>query len=149
MLVVDGTNHVLGRLGSQIAKKILNGEEVHLINSENIVITGSPQSIIEKYKQRRRIKHKGRPEKSPNWPRVPNMLVRRIIRGMLPWKSATGREAFKKLKTYTGNPGKFESAKEFQVAKFNGNSRFITLGELCRQLGYQVNETSFISSPSS
>ncbi|MBI5051443.1 50S ribosomal protein L13 [Candidatus Micrarchaeota archaeon] len=135
MFVINGNNHILGRLGSQIAKNLLNGEEVHIINAEGIVLTGSPETVIEKYKQRRRIKHKGRPEKSPSWPKVPQLLVRRIIRGMLPWKTLRGRESFKRLKVYMGNPKNLESQKPLENAQFKGNSRFITIGELCRNLG--------------
>lgn len=137
MFVVDGSNNILGRLGSQIAKLVLNGEEIHLINADKIVISGTPLVTIEKYTQRRRIKHKGKPEKSPNWPKVPSMLVRRSIRGMLPWKSLRGRTAFKKLRVYTGNPENLQSSKVFDVAKFKGNSRFITIGDLCKHLGFR------------
>ena len=135
MLVIDGTNLILGRAASQIAKKLLQGEQVNLVNAENMVILGSPNQIIEKYMQRRRIQHKGTPEKSPSWPKMPNLLVRRIIRGMLPWKRSRGKDAYKKLFVYAGNPKKLDS-KKLDNAELKSAARYITILELCKKLGY-------------
>lgn len=135
MLVIDGTDLILGRAASQIAKQLLQGEHVHLVNAERIVISGNRTDIIEKYLQRRRIQHKGTPEKSPSWPRVPGMLVRRIIRGMLPWKRLRGKEAYKRLVVYTGNPKGLEAKKPDNLI-FKSACRRITVSELCRNLGY-------------
>ena len=38
--VIDGRNAVLGRLGSVVAERIMNGEEIVVVNSEAIVVTG-------------------------------------------------------------------------------------------------------------
>ncbi len=137
MLVIDGTNLIIGRAASQIAKKLLEGEQVHLVNAENLVIIGNPAEIIEHYKQRRRIQHKGTPERSPSWPKVPNMLVRRIIRGMLPWKRSRGKEAYKRLFVYTGNPKKLEG-KTLETSVVKSVRRSITISELCRNLGHNA-----------
>src|SRR3989338_6244877 len=120
MVVIDGTGLILGRAASQMAKKLLQGEEVHLINAEKLVLTGNPQSIIENYRVRRRLQNKGTPEHSPVWPKVPSLLVRRIIRGMLPWKSPRGKQAFKRLRVYISNPKGFDKAESFEDAKFDG-----------------------------
>lgn len=137
MLIVDGTNMVLGRLASKIAKEIIKGEEVHLINAEKIIISGSPSNIIENYLQRRRLQNKANPERSPKWPKVPHMLVKRIIRGMLPFKKAKGKKAFKKLKVYTGDPGIKGEIKIFEDAKSRGFKKYITIEELCKHLGWK------------
>lgn len=135
MLAIDGNNLVLGRLATRVAKKLLEGEEVHIANCENIVILGTPLQIIENYTIRRRLQHKGTPEHSPQWPNVPSLLVRRVIRGMLPWKSTRGKDAFRKLKVYSGNPKSLQLA-TIEDAKFKSDSRFISIGELCKQIGY-------------
>ncbi len=134
-MIVDGTNLILGRAASQIAKKLLQGEQVHLVNAESMIIHGNPKQIIEKYTQRRRIQHKGTPEKSPSWPKLPNLLVRRIIRGMLPWKRSRGKDAYKKLIVYIGNPKKLD-AKKLDNAEFKSASKHIKILDLCRNLGY-------------
>ncbi|MDD5337080.1 MAG: uL13 family ribosomal protein, partial [Candidatus ainarchaeum sp.] len=79
-MIVDGTNMVLGRLASNVAKKLMQGEEVHLINAEKIVVSGSPEKIVADYMQKRRLQQKATPEFSPKWPKVPHLLVRRVVR---------------------------------------------------------------------
>lgn len=136
MVVIDGTDVVFGRMASQIAKKALAGEEVHLINAEKIILNGDPATITERYLQRRRLKNKADPELSPKWPKVPHMLVKRMIRGMLPWKTARGKTAYKKIFVYTGNPKELK-AEEFKAKKHDGISPHLTIRRLCRMMGYQ------------
>lgn len=136
MQVIDGNHLILGRASSRIAKSLLQGEEVHLVNAEKLIIIGNPQQIVEKYLQRRRIQHKGTPEFSPVWSKVPHMLVRRIVRGMLPWKSSHGKEAFRRLRVYSGNPKNLANPQPIVQAKPASASRSITIRELCRHLGY-------------
>ncbi len=135
MIIVDGTNMVLGRIASQIAKKLMEGEEVHLINADKIVVSGSPAIIVGDYMQKRRLQQKATPEYSPKWPKVPDLMVRRVIRGMLPFKKAKGKAAFKKLRVYAGNPNLKGEMKVFDVAKNKGFARSVTIGDMCRQLG--------------
>lgn len=137
MQVVDGNNMIFGRLASQVAKKLLRGEEIHLINAERIVIIGKPEQIAQRYLTKRGIRHKGRPEKSPMWPKVPHMLVKRMVRGMLPRTSLRGIAALKRLRVYTGNPKKLEAGVKIENASFDGFSKHITIHELCKNIGYQ------------
>lgn len=134
-MIVDGTDMVLGRLASSIAKKLMLGEEVHLINAEKIIISGSPEHIVADYMQKRRLQNKATPEHSPKWPKVPHLMVRRVIRGMLPFKKAKGRAAFKKLRVYVGNPALTGEVVVFDEAKNKGFARGITVEEMCKRLG--------------
>jgi len=137
MHVVDGTNMVFGRLASQIAKKRISGEEIHLINAEKLVILGNPKQITQRYLTKRGIRHKGTPERSPVWPKIPHMLVKRMIRGMLPSRETTrGRVALKRLRVYTGNPKNLEAKLAVEGAEFDGISRHTTIHEICRSIGY-------------
>jgi len=136
MLIIDGTNMVFGRLASQIAKKLLTGEEVHLINAEKLVIRGNPKQISDRYLVKRGIRNKGTPERSPTWPKVPHLLVKRMIRGMLPRKSSRGKAALGRLRVYTGNPKNFKEGPRLEGAEFDGVSKHITVHDLCRTIGY-------------
>ncbi|MEW6721729.1 MAG: 50S ribosomal protein L13 [Candidatus Micrarchaeota archaeon] len=136
MHVVDGTDKIFGRLASQIAKRLMLGEEVHLINAEKLVIVGDPKVVSGRYLTKRGIRHKGTPERSPVWPKIPHMLVKRMIRGMLPRESARGRDALKRLRVYTGNPKKLDSTLKPEKAEFDGISKHITIQELCRSIGH-------------
>ena len=136
MIVIDGTDYIFGRLASKIAKKVLEGEEVSLINAEKLVIQGDPYVLTDKYLERRRYKNKANPENSPKWPKVPHMLVKRMIRGMLPWKTARGRAAYKRIMVYTENPKKL-TATDFKSEKYDGIAKHMTINGLCKKLGYQ------------
>lgn len=137
MVAIDGTNAILGRLASRVAKKLMEGNEVILVNAEKIVVSGNPKSIISNYLVRKGMKDKSDPEKSPKWPKVPNLLVRRIIRGMLPRKRAKGREAYAKLKVYTGNPG-IENLTTIEEAKAEQLEKSTTIGNICKMMGWQA-----------
>jgi len=136
MKVIDGTDLVLGRMSTHIAKSLLNGEEIHIINAEKAVIIGDKHLLLEKYRARRRAQNKGTPEHSPKWPRVPHLLVRKTVRGMLPWKTTKGRAAFKKLRVYSGNPKNLENAVKVDYAVVDARKNFITVQSLCEMLGY-------------
>ena len=41
MKVIDASDCIMGRLASSVAKTLLNGEEVHIVNAENAVISVS------------------------------------------------------------------------------------------------------------
>ncbi len=135
MIIVDGSNTVLGRIASKIAKKLIEGEEVHLINAEKIVVSGIPGNTIANYIQKRKLQQKATPEYSPKWPKVPHLMVRRVIRGMLPFKKAKGRTAFKKLKVYARNPNLKGDIISFADAKNKGFVYCVSIAEMCRRLG--------------
>ncbi|MBN1170441.1 50S ribosomal protein L13 [Candidatus Micrarchaeota archaeon] len=136
MPTFDATNIKFGRAASQIAKKLISGEEINIVNAEKFVIVGNPKQIIERYITKRGLKHKGCPEKSPKWSKVPHILVKRMVRGMLPIKSSRGRDALKRLKVYTGNPKNAAVDLRLEKAEFDGVSKHITIHELCRMMGY-------------
>ncbi len=136
MLIVDGTNQVFGRMASKIAKALLNGEEVLLVNAEKIIIVGPKHYILDKFRLRRSWKNKANPEHSPYWPRRPDLLVKRMIRGMLPRKKARGRMALKRLKVLIGNPDNLEGV-QFEEAKPKSLKSYLTINELVRELGWR------------
>ncbi|MFN7990946.1 MAG: 50S ribosomal protein L13 [Candidatus Micrarchaeia archaeon] len=135
-MIVDGTDMIFGRLASQIAKKLMRGEEVHLINAEKLVIVGNPKQISQRYLTKRGLRNKGTPERSPVWSKVPHLLVKRMIRGMLPRESSRGKLALKRLRVYSGNPKKLEGAAKMEGASYDGISKRITIHELCKSIGY-------------
>ena len=139
MKVVDGENQILGRAASGVAKMLLNGDEVAVLNSEKMVMTGNYPYLLEKYRHRRTMKDKANPEHSPKWPRRPDLFVRRIIRGMLPFDSPRGRAAFRRLMVYPGVPEALKSAERVKVPGADAEkleTKFHTVAELCRGLGF-------------
>ena len=39
--IIDGEGLVLGRLASTVSKRLLNGEEITIVNAEKIIISGN------------------------------------------------------------------------------------------------------------
>ena len=113
-IVIDGKHMVLGRASTMVARKLLGGEKVHIVNSEQMIITGNPMAIKEKYLERRR---RGSVVSGPFFPIRPDLVVRRTIRGMLPYKTNKGRAAFKNLRVHVGNPGGININEKSEAAK--------------------------------
>ncbi|HLC68119.1 MAG TPA: 50S ribosomal protein L13 [archaeon] len=129
-MIINGKNAVLGRLASMTAKKLLLGEEVVIVNAEKVIITGRPTQIRAKYVARRII---GSPQHGPFFPRSPDAIVRRTVRGMMP-KEKKGRAAFKKLRVYSGVPAGMQEGEQLAVKAIRSN--FMTVSDLAKTLGW-------------
>jgi large subunit ribosomal protein L13 len=140
MKVIDANNLVIGRLASAVAKDLLRGERVIIVNAEEGVISGSKDNVFKKYLERRLRKSLVNPARhGPFFPRRPDGIVRRAIRGMLPYKKSRGKAAYKSLRVYVGVPKEFgekkqETIEDANVAKLKV-PKFIKLKELSNLLG--------------
>lgn len=134
-MIIDATNTILGRLASTTAKKILSGEDVIIINAEKSVITGKKKMVFERFKHKR---ERGDPKNGPFYPRYPDMILRRVIRGMLPYKKAKGRAALKRLRVYNGNPENFKKIQKIIKSSEELECKYMTLEELSRRMGAKV-----------
>ncbi len=137
MKVIDATGKVCGRLASSVAKILLSGEEVSIINAEKAVISGSPDSIAKLYKVRL---DRGDKYKGPFMSRLPDRMLKRMVRGMLPYKKSLGRDSLRRLKVFIGTPkdvaGKAEEFNSKSVAELT--TEHVTLQELSHKLGRKV-----------
>jgi len=128
MKIIDGKNAVLGRLASYVAKESLKGEEIVIVNCEEIIVTGNRKNIREKMEERRGKIGSG--QKGPKVSRTNKQIVRRAIRGMLPdFRTGKGKEAFKRIKCYEGVPKEFEESKKILSGK-KKQSKFIKVKEI-------------------
>lgn len=100
-LIYDGKGTVFGRLASVIAKELLKGNSVDIINCEEIIVSGDKKLLAKKILTKREM-GSGGSMKGPKYPRVADRLVKRMIRGMLPRDRMKGQNAFRKLKCYIG-----------------------------------------------
>ncbi|MCK4589895.1 MAG: 50S ribosomal protein L13 [Nanoarchaeota archaeon] len=136
MKVINGENLILGRLASYIAKQVLLGEEITLVNCEKIMVSGDKKQIFAKHKQKQQ---RGHPRWGPFTPRRPDSFVKRSIRGMVPRKKTRGRDALKKIKCYVGVPNEFKDAQLETLEKINvqkiPNLKYVTVGDICKILG--------------
>jgi large subunit ribosomal protein L13 len=138
MVVIDAQGAVVGRLGARVSKMLLAGKQVEIINPDKAVMLGSLSAAKDRFLSRRGQQNKRSPEESPKWPRSPHLLLRRMIRGMLPWSSQRGRDAYHRLKV---SPKAAEGAAQpkgqaIAEASSEGKHGMFTLGQLCKEVGY-------------
>ena len=135
MIVLDATNLIAGRMATWVAKKSLMGEEINIVNCENAVITGKKRAVLTRYREKYKI---GDALKGPYFPKMADRFVRRIIRGMLPYKQNKGILAYKRVMCYLGVPSEFNDKKLEKIKSANvSESRtlsYVTVGDLCKHL---------------
>ncbi|MDS0283122.1 50S ribosomal protein L13 [Haloarcula onubensis] len=131
-VVVDARDCIMGRVASQVAEKALDGQTVAVVNAERAVITGREEQIKEKYKKRVDIGA----DNAYFYPKRPDGILKRSIRGMLPHKKTRGREAFENVRVYVGNPHD-EDAEVLEGTSLDrlSNIKFVTLAEVSETLG--------------
>jgi len=135
-VIIDATGLTLGRLSTNAAKRLLDGEEIAIINSEKAIISGKKSSIKEHYKEKRVV---GTYRKGPFYPRLPDQIVKRTVRGMIPYQKPHGRAAFKRLKCYAGVPDEFKEKTFEKIPEAEKKPvDFMTIEELSRFLGAKV-----------
>jgi len=131
--IVDADGAVLGRLASVLAKRLMMGEDIIVVNAEKAVVSGSPDVIKKRFFEKRT---RGDRIKGPFYPRYPDALLKRVVRGMVPHKKARGVEALKKLKVFMGVPEQFKGKAEKSGKQTSDLScKYLTLGQVCAGLG--------------
>ena len=135
--IIDGDGLILGRMASVVAKRLLEGEAIDIVNAEMIVVSGKKQMVINNEKEFLNVGGFG---KGPIHYRQPHRIVRRTIRGMLPHRKAHGRVAYKRLKVHIGIPEEFEGSEMEKMEKYHSsklNRRFVTIGEIAENIGWR------------
>lgn len=139
--VIDCDSRILGRLASGVAKLLLQGNRVVLVNSEKAALSGHARQVVASYKRKLELVDKANPEHSPYWSRRPDLLVKRVVRGMLPYKKPSGRAAFKRLTVYVGVPQGISLTGAEKLEFKNRRETYeptMTVKELAEKLGYVV-----------
>ena len=134
--MINAEGLILGRVASIIAKKLLNGENVIIVNAEKAVISGKKKSKVAEAKKFLEV---GSPMKGPFHYRRPDRILRKTVRGMLPFKKPKGKNALKKLKVFISIPEDLKdqpmiTLKEAQAAKLKGP--YFLLSDLAKEIGW-------------
>jgi large subunit ribosomal protein L13 len=136
MIIINAENLLVGRMSTLAAKKLLLGEEVVVVNCEKAMISGRKHDIIKKYRQKLQ---RGSVRKGPFISKSPAMLVKRMIRGMIPFKLARGKTAFKRLKCYSGVPPEHIKSNMITIENVNVSKlphmNFMSMGYISKELG--------------
>ena len=134
-VVIDARDCIMGRVASEVSQRALDGERVAVVNAERAVITGNEEDTMARYRKRVEVGS----DRGPYYPKRPDRIFKRAIRGMLPYKSQRGREAFENVRVYVGDP--FDEEGEIldgtSLDRLS-NIKFTSLGEISEQLGANV-----------
>lgn len=134
-ILLDAKGSVLGRLASFAAKQALQGNEVTIINCKDVLVTGKRNTIFAEFKEARA--RGGKIQRGPFFPTVCERIVKRIVRGMLPYKNLRGADAIDRVKCYNGVPKEFEGVKPFESKMFAASEKstaMTRLEEVAKQL---------------
>jgi large subunit ribosomal protein L13 len=140
ILTIDAKDCIAGRMCSHISKLLLQGHHVRVVNAEKSMISGNRYKTIEEYKEYLTISSATNPIHGPFHPRMPDRILTRMVRGMLPKRKSSGLAALKRLRIYVAIPPDLKNAKleTFEDSKIRKpSSYFITLGELAKQIGWK------------
>ncbi|MDA4125194.1 MAG: 50S ribosomal protein L13 [Thaumarchaeota archaeon] len=136
---VDATNQIAGRLSSKVAKLLLNGKRVIVVNAEKALISGSRESVVTEWQKKLEISSRVNPIYGPFHPRRPDNILRRMVRGMVPRKKPKGAVAMKRLRVHIGVPAGAQGAK-YTVFEDSKAARpiptYVTMRELSKTLGW-------------
>ena len=135
-MIIDAKDLIFGRMASVVAKRAILGEEVHIVNAEQAVISGSRDAVLARFMHMRF----GRttPRKGPFISRRPHLLVRRLIRGMLPYDRHKGKQAYKRIRCHIGVPKELEGqAITIEGANYRKmpHRKFVRISEISAHLG--------------
>lgn len=142
-IIIDGRDHLLGRLASVVAKELLAGQKIVVVRCDEIVVSGSLTRNRVKYAQFRKKRMNTNPGKGPYHFKSPSRMLWRTIRGMVHQKSARGQEAIARLSTFEGIPHPYDKKKRvvvpaaLRVLRLKSVREHTVLGELAHSVGWK------------
>jgi len=135
--VFDADGMVLGRLASAAADLLIKAAREHrddkviIVNAEKAIVTGSKTAVFNNYQEKYKLNHA---RKGPFFPRMHDMILKRSIRGMLPYQSkSSGRRALRNLRVEIGPDG-HQQGDDSKIRKA-ASASFVSLGEISHNLG--------------
>jgi large subunit ribosomal protein L13 len=137
-LLIDASNHIMGRVASVAAKQALHGRKVVVVNAEKAIIAGQKHKTIRAAMHELTTGTHGSQERAPTHPRRADTYFRRAIRGMLPRKKPKGKAAFSNVKVFIGVPEEYSGKQLERLPEADASKlrcRYITVGELCKAIG--------------
>ena len=150
-LVYDATDKILGRLASLVAKQLISArkagheQRVIIYNAEHAVVSGPKTRVLANYDSKYKLNHA---RKGPFYPRMPDQILKRTVRGMLPYqKNSSGRAALRDRRVLIGKPSNL-SGEELPDGHAWGDTgpidrplplKFVRLGEISSSLGVDAS----------
>jgi len=138
--IINAENLIIGRMASIVAKRLLNGEEIVIVNAEKAVLSGKRKSKVKEAKEFLEV---GYPRKGPFHYKRPDRIVRRTVRGMLPYRQPKGKQAYKRLKVFIGTPNEYKEKEMETLAEARAEKLtcpYFTVGEFAKEIGWNPGE---------
>ena len=131
-IIIDAEERVVGRLASRAAKEALKGNSIFVVNVEKAIISGNPKATEKFFFEK---VERGDPYHGPFYPKTPEGIMKRVIRGMLPYKKPLGKKALKRVKVYKGIPEEFKDRELKDLgADKKLRCKYMTLENVCEKI---------------
>jgi len=142
-IIVDGRNHLVGRLASKIAHQLLVGQKIVVVRCEGLVFSGSLFRHNITFHEFLRKANNTNPRRNFKHFRSPSRMFWRVLRGMLPHKTARGKAALQRLKVFEGIPYPYDAKKRMvvpqalKVLRIKSFRNTCKIGDLCNMVGWR------------
>merc|ERR1711862_909322 len=140
-IVLDGKQHLLGRLAAVVAKELLNGQRIVVVRAEDIVKSGPLYKNRMKYCEWLQLKSNTNPRHGgPYHFKAPSKLFWRVVRGTV---------AMERLRVYEGIPAPYSHKKRqlvpqaMRAVRLANGRKWCRMGDLCASIGW--NKGNLIS----
>merc|ERR1711935_301299 len=141
-IVIDGKQHMIGRLAAVVAKELLNGQRIVVVRAEEIIKSGPLYKNRMKYVEWLKLKSNTNPRHGgPYHFKAPAKLFWRVVRGMVRHNTARGTAALDRLRVYEGIPAPFSHKKRRMVpqamraCRLANGRKWCRMGDLCASVG--------------
>jgi large subunit ribosomal protein L13 len=137
---VDAAGQIAGRLCSNVAKKLLNGDRVVIVNAEKTLVSGKRGSVMYSWLEYLKIASVVHPKHGPFHSRTPDGIITKMVRGMVPRRKPKGEAAMRRLRVYVGLP---EAYSKMKLEGFQGTAAtkptayYVSLSEISSRIGWK------------
>ena len=146
-VVIDGRGHLMGRLASTVAKELVRGQKVVVVRTEEIIRSGSLYRNKIKFGEFLKYTKNPNPSRGAIHYRAPARIFWRVVRGMLPRKTARGVAALGRMKCFEGIPYPYDHKRRMvipqalKILQLKDHRKYTVLGELAAEVGWKKQET--------
>lgn len=145
-VVIDAKGHIQGRLAAAVAKQLLKGRKVVVVRCEEIELNGQHKFAVHGYERFLNKTTNSNPRDGPFHQRAPHEIFARAVRGMIPYKSHRGADAFSNLQCFEGIPSKYVSYKRLVIPQalrcvsIHTDRPTTKLGQLSTTMGWKYGK---------
>merc|ERR1712173_256245 len=127
---------------STIAKHLMMGTKIYVLRCERIIMSGHLIRNKLKMKSFRGHRMNTNPRRGPFHYNQPSRMFYRVVRGMIPHKTARGKKMMALLHCYDGMPPRYQHIRKMRVItaykalRMDPNRAMTSLGRLMTEFGW-------------